>query len=328
MPQYIDTHCHVNFAAYDGDREDVIDRTLKADTWIVNVGTQKDTSRSAVELAEKYEKGVYATVGLHPIHTGKSFHDSDEFGSDDKGFTPTPVLEFNGSKTNKHGVTSVNLNNGGIKSKTGVSSPSERGFTSRGEVFDEEYYANLSVNRKVVAIGETGLDYFRITRTDADSARTNAEIEKQRESFIKHIELANKVGKPLMLHIRPSKENTESYKDAVLLLKQYAKVPGNAHFFAGSMDDAKEFLDIGYTVSFTGVITFARDYDEVIRYVPLESILSETDAPYVTPLPHRGKRNEPLYVQEVVKKIAEIKNLPLEKVRGDMAENAFRFFKL
>ena len=279
-PEYIDCHTHVNFAAFDEDREEVIARTLENDTWMINVGTQKDTSQSAVELANRYEKGVYAIVGIHPIHTGESFHDVDELGS-------------NGGDTN--------------------------GFNSRGEEFDSDFYKNLAQDEKVVGIGETGLDYFRLEKGSR---------EKQQEIFIKHIELANSVNKPLMLHIRPSREDTDSYKDALKILKEYAKVPGDAHFFAGSVEDAKKFLDIGYFVSFTGVITFTSDYDEVIRYMPLESILSETDAPYVAPVPHRGKRNEPIFVQEVVKRIAEIKDLPLEKVKEQMIENAFKFFQL
>jgi len=278
-PEYIDCHTHVNFAAFDEDRTEVITRTLESETWMINVGTQKDTSESAVELASQYESGVYAIVGIHPIHTGKSFHDVDELGS-------------SGGDIN--------------------------GFNSRGEEFDSDFYKTLAQNEKVVGIGETGLDYFRLEKGSR---------EKQQEIFIKHIELANSVNKPLMLHIRPSREDTDSYKDALEILKKYAKVPGDAHFFAGSVEDAKKFLDIGYFVSFTGVITFTSDYDEVIRYMPLESILSETDAPYVAPVPHRGKRNEPLFVQEVVKKIAEIKDLPFEKVKEQMVENAFRFFK-
>ena len=277
-PEYIDCHTHVNFAAFDEDREEVIAKTLENNTWMINVGTQKDTSQSAVELANQHERGVYAIVGIHPIHTGKSFHDVDELGS-------------SGGDTN--------------------------GFNSRGEEFDSDFYKNLAQNEKVVGIGETGLDYFRLEKGSR---------EKQQEIFIKHIELANSVNKPLMLHIRPSREDTDSYRDALKILKEHAKVSGDAHFFAGSVEDAKKFLDIGYLVSFTGVITFTSDYDEVIRYMPLESILSETDAPYVAPVPHRGKRNEPIFVQEVVKKIAEIKDLPLEKVKEQMVENAFRFF--
>ena len=98
------------------------------------------------------------------------------------------------------------------------------------------------------------------------------------------------------------------------------------HFFAGTWEEAKAYLDFGFALSFTGVITFTDDYDEVIKNTPLEMIMSETDAPYVSPVPHRGKRNEPSYVKEVVKKIAEIKNLPEEEVAKAIIANAKRVF--
>jgi TatD DNase family protein len=98
------------------------------------------------------------------------------------------------------------------------------------------------------------------------------------------------------------------------------------HFFAGTWDDAKLFLDLGFTLSFTGVVTFAREYDEVIKNTPLDMLMSETDAPYVSPMPYRGKRNEPAYVIEVVKKIAGIRDEPYEKVRAALVENAMRAF--
>ncbi len=276
-PKYIDTHTHTNFAVFDEDRKEVIQNTLNNNTWLINVGTQKDTSQKAIDIAEQYDEGVYAIVGLHPIHTNDSFHDEDELGE--------------GNTT----------------------------FSSRGEVFDTTYYKQLATHEKVVGIGETGLDYFRLE---------GETLEKQREAFIAQIELANEVQKPLMLHIRPSQENTEVYQDALEILQKYAKVPGNAHFFAGSKEDAKGFLDIGYTISFTGVITFTQDYDDIIKYVPQESLLSETDAPYVAPVPHRGKRNEPLYVQEVVKRIGEIKNIPAEEIQQQLIQNAKQLFKI
>ena len=125
-----------------------------------------------------------------------------------------------------------------------------------------------------------------------------------------------------MLHIR------NAYKDAYDILKQNATIKGNVHFFAGTWDEAKLFLDLGFTLSFTGVITFARQYDDVIKNAPLDMLMSETDAPYVAPMPYRGKRNEPAYVIEVVKKIAEIRGEPYEKVMETLAENAVRFFHL
>lgn len=279
MPKYIDIHSHVNFTAFDADREEVIGRALEGDTWMINVGTQIDTSKSAVALANKYEEGVYAVIGLHPIHTGASYHDEKELGEGNKE------------------------------------------FTSRGEVFNKEAYRELLRDPKVVAIGECGLDYYRC---DAES------IAKQKEAFVAQIELADEFGKPLMLHIRnnPKDKKLNAYSDVLDLLKKFPNMKGDVHFFAGTWEDAKKFLDIGFTLSFTGVVTFTKDYDEVIRNTPLDRIMSETDSPYVAPVPHRGKRNEPIYVREIVKKIAEIKNLPEEEVAKAIIANAKRLFKI
>ena len=191
-------------------------------------------------------------------------------------------------------------------------------FTSRGEVADPAVYLGMAKQPKVVAIGECGLDYYHM---DEES------VSKQLQAFITMIEVANEVGKPLMLHLR-SGSGKSAYVDAFQILKKHAKVKGNLHFFAGSVEEAKLFLDLGFTFSFTGVVTFARSYDEVLRFLPLESIMSETDCPYVTPTPYRGSRNEPLYVVEVVKAIAEIRKEPLDMVSKQLLENARDFFNL
>lgn len=271
MPQYIDAHAHMNFAAYDEDRDAVISNCLKNDTWMINVGTMQTTSEKVVELADKYEKGVYAIVGLHPIHVNKSFHDKDEIG------------------------------------------PEGKSFTSKGEDFDYDFYKNLTNNPKVVGIGECGLDYFR----GADDPEF---VKRQKDAFGKQIQLAIEADLPLMIHCR------EAYDDTLDILESYKKeagdkLRGNMHFFAGSLDIAKRVLDFGFTLSFTGVITFAKDYEDLVKFVPLEKMLSETDCPYVTPVPYRGQRNEPVYVSEVVKKIAEIKNEPLDKVKEQLVSN-------
>ncbi len=275
-PKYIDIHSHLNFKVFDEERDEVIKRALDNDTWVINVGTQVDTSKQAIELAHKYKEGVYATVGLHPIHTGKSFHDKQELGDEGEE------------------------------------------FTSRGEIFNKEIYRKLLADPKVVAMGECGLDYYR---TELES------IEKQKEIFIEQIELANELNKPLMLHIR------DAYTDALAILKKYAKVKGVVHFFTGTLEEAKGFLDFGFMISFAGVTTFPpkKDgtgchYNEVIKNIPLDMILTDTDSPYVAPVPYRGKRNEPVYVREIVKKIAEIKNLPEEEVRDAIVANAKRVF--
>ena len=166
-PKYIDIHSHINFTAFDTDRERVIKRALSNDTWVINVGTQADTSKKAIEIARQYKEGVYATIGLHPIHTSASYHDKQELG--DEG----------------------------------------QEFTSRGEVFDKNIYREFlkdkKANKKIVAIGECGLDYYH---------SEGELIAKQKKSFIEQIELANEFNKPLMLHIR------DAYTDALAILKQ------------------------------------------------------------------------------------------------------------
>ncbi len=284
MPKYIDIHSHINFKVFNEDRDEVIKRALDNDTWLINVGTQVDTSRKAIELAHKYEKGVYAIVGLHPIHTDASFHDEEELGEEGQE------------------------------------------FTSRGEIFDKEVYREFLKDPKVVAIGECGLDYYHL---DLES------IEKQKKAFVEQIELANEVGKPLMLHIRnnPQDKTHNAYFDTCELLKKFPKVKGVSHFFAGSVEDMKRFVNQGIYVSFAGPVTYKPkpeicDYHKVILETPLDMILTDTDSPYVAPAPYRGKRNEPLYVKEIVKKIAEIKGLPEEEVAKAIINNAKKLFDI
>ena len=196
-------------------------------------------------------------------------------------------------------------------------------FTSKGEEFNSAFYRELAKSKKVVGIGECGFDYFHCgTET----------YEVQEREFIKQIELANELNLPLMIHTRDPKPGAESptgrsvYEDVYQTLKQYAKVKGNVHFYAGTYEQAKKLFELGFTVSFTGVITFAKVYEEVVKDVPLDLMHAETDSPYVAPVPHRGKRCEPIYVKEVVNKIAEIKNLPLEEVQQQLLKNAEQLY--
>lgn len=192
--------------------------------------------------------------------------------------------------------------------------PQDAGALSESEWQELE---KLAAHDKVVAIGECGLDYFRLTEKAGNSIAEQQ--EKQKAIFEKQIELAIRLDKPLMLHVR------EAYEDVLEILKRSPLSRGNAHFFAGNVEQAKQFLELGFTLSFTGVITFARDYDEVIKLVPLDKLMAETDSPFVAPVPYRGKRNEPLYVSEVVKRVAEIKDLPLPEVSQALLKNAIAF---
>lgn len=274
--KYFDAHTHIQFVAYDADRPDAVTRARDAGVAMNTVGTQLDTSKSAITAAEQYDN-VWATIGLHPVHTAKSYHDTKELGE------------------------------GGAE------------FTSRGEVFDIEVYRPLAQHSRVIAIGECGLDYYRVDENTK---------EVQKKAFIEQIQLANEVNKPLMLHIRQGQSEANAYDDALELLKQYAKVRSDVHFFAGNWETASKFLDLGSTLSFTGVLTFTHDYDEVVKNTPLDRILSETDAPYITPVPYRGKRNEPLYVQEVVKRIAVIRGEEPDAVAAQLLSNAEQLFNI
>jgi TatD DNase family protein len=200
---------------------------------------------------------------------------------------------------------------------------------NRNEVFDKESYKTLLMHPKVVALGECGLDYFHIQKFEGNK---EAEIDRQQRLFMDQIELAVECDKPLMLHGRPD-VGMDAYEDMLHILKNAhdkhgSKVRGNAHFFVGDANIARQFNEIGFTVSLSGVVTFARMYEDMVRAVPLEMIHAETDSPYATPVPHRGKRNTPLYVEHIYEKIAEIKGLEKEEVRRQLVKNAERVFGL
>lgn len=192
-----------------------------------------------------------------------------------------------------------------------------KAFTFHGESFEYDAYKALALDPLVVALGECGLDYYR--QTDEESKK------KQIHAFEQQIALANELNKPLMLHLR-SGAGGNAYKDAYEILKRQARVRGNSHFFAGSYEDAKLYWDMGYSTSFTGVITFTSDYDEVIQAAPAHLIHAETDAPYVTPKPYRGERNEPVYVVEVVKRMAELRGVPWDAWAAQVTANARALF--
>ena len=197
---------------------------------------------------------------------------------------------------------------------------------ARDEVFDSAAYRALAQSPKVVAIGECGLDFFR-------PEEVNEEVKRvQKEVFQKQIVLAGELGKPLILHPRPSKGTMDAYQEITVLLQEannsYLIFRGDSHFFVVGVEEAAALTALDFTVSFTAVVTFARDYDAVIRTVPLISILAETDAPYVAPTSRRGQRNDPLAVIEVAEKIASIRGEDLETVRSTLLENTKRLFEL
>lgn len=272
---YFDAHTHVHFAAFKDDYRATIDRALKQDVQLITVGTQRDTSADAVRVAHEFPKGVWAAIGLHPIHTEASFHDMRELG-------------------------------GGESAKE---------FTGRGEVFDYETYKKLALDPKVVAIGECGMDFYRLTENSK---------KLQTEVFRAQIQLAHDVQKPLMIHCR------NAFTDLIYTLNHESDKlndsPGVVHFFTGTPEEAMMLMDMGFAFTFGGVITFTDDYDKAIRSIPMDHLLAETDAPYVAPAPYRGKRNEPAYVTEVVARLAALKAVTPEEMKHNIWKNAKRIF--
>jgi TatD DNase family protein len=193
------------------------------------------------------------------------------------------------------------------------------------EPFDVAVFEALAAHPQVVAIGECGLDYYR-------PVELNDEVKAaQRAALAAHIDLAAKINKPLIIHSRPTKGTQDAYQDLIGLLEEKQAehgpvVRGDIHFFVGGVAEAARLFALNFTVSFTAVITFTHDYDEVIRAAPLERILSETDAPYVAPAARRRERNDPLAVAEVVAQSATVRCEEPEEVRKALLANAKRLF--
>jgi len=284
-----DSHTHIHFAAYDEDRNDIIARAKAVGVKMITIGTQRDTSALAVTLAEKYPGDIWAAVGLHPVHTEQSYYDPQELGAAPKGSEP------------------------------------RLGFYSRREEFDYAFYEMLAQKKEVVAIGECGLDYYR-SQGDQNEKIKNQNVQK--EVFREHIRLAESVGKALMIHCRPSKGTSDAYEDLLELTTQDKRltIPKIVHFYVGDVVITQKLLDAGYYFTFGGVITFARDYDESIRLIPLERILLETDAPHIAPEPYRGKKNEPAYIVETAKKLAQLEKISFEECAEVTTNTAKKVF--
>lgn len=253
-----DTHTHLDFPEFDGDREQIIEQALAAGVrTIVNVGTDLDSSRAAVALAEAHPQ-IYAAVGVHP-------HDAK---------------------------------------------------TMTEEMLEE--LRALASHPKVVAVGEIGLDFYRDL-----SPR-----DKQRQAFEQQLALAREIGKPVIIHDR------EAHKEVMAILRRWAdgcqQSVGVLHCFSGNLAMAQEAIELGFYISIAGPVTFqnARRLRELVRQLPLERLLIETDCPYLTPHPHRGKHNEPAYVKLVAQEVAHIKGLTLEKIARITSDNARELFAL
>lgn len=284
----IDTHAHLNFNAYKTDLDEVIRRSLENDVWMINVGSQYETSERAIAIAERYEKGVYAAIGLHPIH----------------------------------------LSAGIFKTKIDVE---EIEFQTCEEEFDYEKYKELAKNEKVVAIGEIGLDYYYKPKT---KTRLEQFKNKQKEVFLKQLELARELNLPVIFHCRMAHDELISILNEQRTMDN-EQSKGVVHCFTGTQEQAEQYLEMGFYLGFNGLI-FKMDFDEIIKKISLEKILIETDCPYLTPLPAEALakarplpiRNEPIYVKYVAEKIAKIKNLSYEEISEITTNNAKNLFRL
>jgi TatD DNase family protein len=198
-----------------------------------------------------------------------------------------------------------------------------------GDNFNFEEFENLA-DSKVIAIGEVGLDYFR-----------TPEIEKrmkQGEIFRQFADLAKNKNLPLVLHVRNEKADLSpacagmaqagksAHDDMAKLLS--GGMRGVAHSFTGTIDEAKKYLNLGFYLGFNGIITFANQYDEIVKYTPIEQILLETDAPWLSPVPYRGQKNEPMRVMEVAMRVAELKNVEMEELIDICNQNAKKLFSI
>ena len=274
----IDTHCHIQFKGFADNRAEVIKRCHEKQVVLNIVGTQKETSKAAVALAEKNDN-MYASIGIHPIH-----------------LFPTHVDE------------------------------EESGFRSREEDFAEKYYEELLKSGKVIGIGETGLDFYHLPK---DISREKV-LQKQKQVFLAQIAFARKYDLPLVIHCR------EAHPEMIEILQSLnRKISGTMHCFAGNWTQAQKYLELGLYLGFTGVVTFPpkktnpqmqTELLEVVKKMPLDRILVETDSPYLAPQAYRGQRAEPWMAEEIIKKIAEIRQENIEKMSNIVFQNALNLF--
>ena len=271
----IDTHSHLNFRAYDEDRDEVIKRTQKEGVVCIDVGTKYETSKKAVELAEKTD-GVFSAIGLHPIHV------------------KTDLMKL---RTDED----------------------EGDFSPLGEEYNKEKYRELAKSKKVVAIGEIGLDYYYRPK---GTAKLEKFKELQRKVFIQQLELAEELNLPVIIHCRMA-------HDDVLEILAKHKVKGVMHCFTGTQEEAQKYLDLGFYLGINGII-FKFDIDRVIKKAPLDRILVETDCPYLTP-PKAGPkeaRNEPIFLKYVAERIAELRDVSFDEVVSATTANAKKLFNI
>ncbi len=305
----IDVHCHLNFHSYEKDVDEVIQKA-HADgvTKIINVGTKLDSSQKAIELAEKYEN-LYAIVGVHPHHADK------------------PVLSSKYQVLSKRGVVGeegIPLTRTETKSKEHLWEGNGRQDPDGVRAWIKEL-EKLARHPKVVAIGEIGLDYY--------SYKSNGIVDPklQKETFEAQIQMAHRLKLPLQIH------NRHGGKDIIEILSHHKNllqsIPGMFHCFAGDLDTLKAALKMGFYIGFDGNITYSGlapgetvSLPELAMNTPLERIVTETDSPFLTPVPYRGSRNIPSHVILVGEFLAKIKGISYQEIDTITTENTKKLF--
>jgi len=252
----IDSHCHLDMNAYDGDLDEIINSANKCGiSRIITIGIDLSSSYRAVELADQYP-GIYATVGIHP-HSAEDAND---------------------------------------------------------DVYRE--LKKLAAGPKVVGYGEIGLDY----------AKQYAPKSIQRREFARQLDLAGDLHLPVVIHDR------EAHEDTLMLLRQRGPFPagGVMHCFSGDVSFARQVLELGFYVSIPGIVTFknAVELQQVVKEVPMERMLLETDGPFLAPAPWRGKTNRPDYLLYTAGKVAELKNISVDEVANQTMLNTEKLFSL
>lgn len=279
----LDTHTHLNYVP-DADVKDVAQRAFDADVHLVTVGTHIASSRRAVEVAERFATGVWATVGCHPNHALAEVKD----------YWP--------------GVAEPQ-----IVAPEGV------------EMIDQ--YRELLKSKKVVAIGETGLDYYRLP----EGYEVEAARKIQGDLFRAFIRLAKERDLPVTVHLRGEEKNPYAvYDEALEILREEDMHRGNIHCYGGTYEQAKKFVDAGFHIGITGIVTFksAKALQEMVAQLPLDALLLETDAPFLAPEPHRGKANESSYLPLVATKVAQLRGVSTDAVAEATTANARRLFRI
>lgn len=338
-----DSHAHLNFNTFKNDASEIINNCLERNIRIINIGSQYDTSLQAVKMASEYDKGVYAAIGIHPIHLSQTEVEEEEmhFTSREERFDRKKYEELLASspchflrQVLRNGIRGRQdrLSKERIKQNNLTKSPLERG------------------QGRVVAIGEIGLDYFHIP-----NGRDLGEIKAiQKEVFIEQLKFARDMNLPVILHCRGAKNDPfGAYHDIIDMLggfgvkreedKKNRKgkkmgickgegrecLNGVIHCFAANFEIAQQFLYLGFYIGFTGIITFknaSQELLEVVKKIPLDRILVETDCPYLAPVPHRGEQCIPQYVEFTLRKIAELKGVDFKEAERITDGNVEKLF--